>query len=266
MSKKVITPKIEQYIRQNYLKQSSRKIANTLGISKSAVLSFLKRNNLVVPLEIRKKWQHSNKKKPYTKKEQSYIIKHIATKSIKKIALELGRSSTTCREECHRLGLSEIIEQKKQASRYKPGCIPHSKGKKAEEFMNKETLAKFKANQFKKGNVPHNAIPEGTEVQRKDSRGRYYTLIKVPGTRKLQYKHRVVWQSHFGNIPPGHNIIFKDGDTSNCSIENLKCVSNEELMQMNSYHDLPPSIKELIHLKSAITRQINKHSNHERKN
>lgn len=260
MSKTVITPTIAKYIEQNYLKESSRIIASKFGISKTAVLNFKKKKVLVVPKTIIDLWKSTHLKKPYNELEQNYIIKHIATKTIKEIALDLGRSSTTLSEECHRLGLTEVIDYKKQASRYKPGHVPHSKGKKMTDFMSPETVAKFKSNQYKQGSVPHNALSNGTEVFRKDTKGRVYVLIKVPEHRRLQYKHRLVWELNYGEIPSSHNIIFKDGDPFNCNIENLQCVSNVELMKMNSFHDLPPDLKELIYLKSAISRQINKYS------
>lgn len=40
--------------------------------------------------------------------------------------------------------------------------------------------------------------------------------------------HRQVWMDHYGEIPPGHHIHHKDGDTENNSIENLECVSPKD--------------------------------------
>jgi HNH endonuclease len=260
MAKTVITSQKGKYILSNYLKFPSRKIARKLKVSKTAVLGFLKRNNLTVPLELISLWKSSDRTKPYTKKEHQYIKVNIAQKSIKQIALELGRSSTTLQKEVHVIGLTDIIEQKKRDSYIQKGNIPPNKGKKLEDFMNPETLRKFKANQYKKNNIPHNALPEFAEVERQDKTGRIYVLIKVPGQRTLQLKHRVVWElNHKRKVPEKHKIIFKDGNTKNFLIENLECISYEEQMIKNSLHKYPEDLKEILFIKSAVTRQINKH-------
>lgn len=40
--------------------------------------------------------------------------------------------------------------------------------------------------------------------------------------------HRMNWEKENGPIPPGHVIRFKDGNTMNCAIENLECISRKE--------------------------------------
>lgn len=57
--------------------------------------------------------------------------------------------------------------------------------------------------------------------------GRDIIHIKVDGAF-VPY-HRYVWEQEHGEIPKGHNISFKDGDISNCDIDNLECISNAEL-------------------------------------
>jgi hypothetical protein len=41
------------------------------------------------------------------------------------------------------------------------------------------------------------------------------------------FLHRIVWIEHKGQIPPGHQVMFRDGDRGNCAIENLYCVSRQ---------------------------------------
>lgn len=57
-----------------------------------------------------------------------------------------------------------------------------------------------------------------------------YLFVKVThdgrADKKWKLKHRVVWESVHGKIPEGHIILFLDGDTKNCDIENLACVPN----------------------------------------
>lgn len=57
-----------------------------------------------------------------------------------------------------------------------------------------------------------------------------YLFVKVThdgrADKKWKLKHRVVWESVHGKIPEGYIILFLDGDTKNCDIENLACVPN----------------------------------------
>lgn len=257
--KTVVTPEKEKYIRQNYLKKPSRDLAADLNISKTAILKFLKRSGLEVPAQVVTDWRKRKAvPRPFTDEENQYIIDNIETLSTKVIALKLKRCKSKVRHQAKKLGLEHILIRKSIESRIKPGTTPPKKGKKLEEFMKPDTLAKFKANMFKKGNIPHNALPEGSETYRKDSKGNIYTLIKLPGARKLKYKHVYLWEKHNGNVPKGFNVVFKDCNTQNCVIENLECISNEELMQRNTVHNYPPELKELMYIKARITREINK--------
>ena len=56
-------------------------------------------------------------------------------------------------------------------------------------------------------------------------------MIKLPdGTTKLE--HRLVWEQHYGPIPPGGVIHHKNGDGRDNRVENL------ELMQRASHSSL----------------------------
>lgn len=104
---------------------------------------------------------------------------------------------------------------------YKKGSIPWNKGKRGCMGANKTS--------FKKGNRPKNWKPIGTE---RIIDG--YTFIKIADPRKWALKHRIIWEEyHKKNIPRGSVIIFADGDKSNLSIENLICVTKNELKVLN---------------------------------
>ena len=92
--------------------------------------------------------------------------------------------------------------------------------------MSEETYEKVKHTFFKKGHLPH--------------------------------KHRYLWEQAHGTIPKGYNIIFKNGNTLNCCLENLVCVSNEELMQKNTIHRYPNELKTAIKQISKIKKQLTK--------
>lgn len=262
MPKPAITPERAQYILDNYLKESSVQIAKRFGISKAPVLKFLKQHDLSVPKEIVSEWiRRKSVGKPLTESQIKYIHKNIHTKSIKEIAKHLKRCNSRTGKEIRALGYSDFIDQRSKDSCFQKGNIPPSAGKKIEEYMNPEQLANFRKNQYKKNQIPHNAHPVGTETKRTDAYGRTYVFIKVEGERTMLWKHRVVWEQHHGKkIPDKHNIIFKDGNTMNVTIDNLECISNAELRRRNSTGFYPKEIQELYRLQGQITRQINKYN------
>jgi hypothetical protein len=111
-------------------------------------------------------------------------------------------------------------------TRFKPGLIPWNKGKKG---INYEGM---KATQFKKGNKAHNWVPIGSERINGDG----YVDVKVDDG-KLQKnwkgKHILIWEAANGPVPPGHVVIFGDGDKMNVVLENLVLVSRAQLVRMN---------------------------------
>ena len=124
------------------------------------------------------------------------------------------------------------------------------------EYMSEEQLAKTKATRFKKGHIPKNHKPVGYERITRDG----YIEVKTAEPNVFELKHRLVWIEHNGEIPPGYNIQFKDGNRQNVSIENLYMISrSEQLKKENSlYARYPEDVQYLIKLKGALNRQINK--------
>ena len=126
--------------------------------------------------------------------------------------------------------LSSLLGRKKiktgTTGCFRKGFIPWNKGKKGYMGANKTS--------FKKGNKPKNWRPVGSE--RIDDEG--YTLIKVSNEggmlKRWALKHRVVWEQHHKKkIPKGSVIIFADGNKNNLNIENLICVTRNELKVLN---------------------------------
>ncbi|MHB9305057.1 HNH endonuclease signature motif containing protein [Fusobacterium polymorphum] len=160
--------------------------------------------------------------------------------------------------------LSSLLSRKKintgTLGRFKKGFIPWNKGKKGYMGANKTS--------FKKSNKPKNWRPVGSE--RIDNEG--YTLIKVSNEgsmwQRWALKHRVVWeQYHKKKIPKGSVIIFADGNRNNLDIDNLICVTRDELNVLNKCR-LISSVPELtktglniakIKIKLAELRKENKY-------
>ena len=132
---------------------------------------------------------------------------------------------------------------------FKKGSTPWNKGLKGYMGANKTS--------FKKGNIPINHKAIGSERITRDG----YIEIKVAEPNKWQLKHRYVWEQHYGEIPKGCNIIFLDKDTTNTDIENLACVSREELLIINNNKLIKDDVelaKAGVNLSKLIA-SINKH-------
>lgn len=116
--------------------------------------------------------------------------------------------------------------------RIKKGNIPANKGKKWDEYMSKESQIKAMKTLFKKGNISPNSVPVGTERKTKGG----YIKIKVKDgelNKNWKFKHRYIYEQHYGSIPENCKIIFLDGNKYNFDINNLKMVSKAEELIMN---------------------------------
>jgi hypothetical protein len=145
------------------------------------------------------------------------------------------------------------------AFRFKKGQVPANKGLRSPGWFS----GRMRETQFKKGDrtgaAARNWRPIGTVLI--DSDG--YQRIKVREHRGGEHSgfgntkiwpllQRYVWERARGPIPPGHAVIFKNGDKQDCVIGNLECLSRAELMRRNTIHRLPAPLKEVIMLKATI--------------
>ena len=118
-------------------------------------------------------------------------------------------------------------------TKFRKGVRSHNAGKKIEEFMSPEQIEHFKATQYTKGHRSKNSVPVGTITWRDG-----YLLIKYQdfhGVKNFMPLHRFIWQQANGPIPKGYKIYFKDGDRSNCKLENLDIVKNSVLTAANRW-------------------------------
>lgn len=140
------------------------------------------------------------------------------------------------------------------ACRFQKGHVPANKGVKGISYPGME------ATQFKKGQHPHTWKPIGTERLSKEG----YLQRKVTDTgyppRDWVGVHILLWRENHGEIPAGHKVVFKDRNKQNIAIENLELLSNAEMMKRNSFHNYPKEVAQLIQLRGAVQRQINKRS------
>jgi len=204
---------------------------------------------------------------PYAKREIARIIRdYYPNLPTRVLALATGLTEAQIYSRAQAMGVKKSPEFREQllkaeakklmesgkAHRFVKGQVPPNKGKK----MPPEVYEKVKPTMFSAGHKPHNTKHDGHISIRRDKNGRDYAHIRVrEGVYKLL--HRVIWEEHNGPIPDGYLVVFKNGDTMNCTLENLELITREENMKRNSIiNKYPPELVQAIRLNGALKRRI----------
>ena len=95
---------------------------------------------------------------------------------------------------------------------------------------------------FKTGHVPANRKWDGALTVRR-TKGRAYLWVRVAKNNWEMYS-RYLWKAWHGPIPPGHVVIFKNGDAMDCRPENLSVIS----MAANARRNADPAKSRRSHL------------------
>ena len=246
-----------KYIKKNRLEISGNKMAKHIGVSKNVVNRYMRFNGLAVSKEIHYSFVSKSKigktsSTPATDKllKELYLIV-----PGKQLAKQLNRSYTFVRGRLKQLELvipRDIIEDRIRVARFQQGSISFNTGKKQTEYMTAEAIEKTAKNQFKKGHVPPNTRSDGELSDRVDKSGYTYRYIRI-SLSKWELYHRYVWQQANGTIPSGSLLTFKDGNSLNCTLENLEVMTKSENAYRNraKFLNLP---KELQTTKRLITK------------
>ena len=205
----------------------------------------------------------------YTLADIQYIQANYAEVSAQEIANHIGVTKRGIYAIARKLGLYKSKEYVARvsreramdpshggvATRYQPGHVPFTKGRRQEDYCTPEAIARSARTRFKVGNKPKNWRPIGSERVTVDG----YCEIKVEeGLRGWRLKHRIEWEKHHGKVPKGYRLSFRDGDKQNCDIGNLYLVSVADVMRNNTMHNFPEDLREVIHIRSRIRRELNK--------
>lgn len=105
--------------------------------------------------------------------------------------------------------------------RFVKGLVPANKGK--------HTGGGPEETRFDIGHKPYNTLPVGTRVKKSDG----YWAVKTAEPNVWEQIHRRIWEGHNGKIPPGHVVIFGDGNKDNLDVNNLILVTKKQLVRMN---------------------------------
>ena len=197
----------------------------------------------------------------------AYIVEHYATMSSYEIASKLDMSKTTVTAVAHRHGIRKSREWIAERARmrtldpnhggraflFQKGHTPHTKGKRAEEWMSPEGLARSAASRFKKGQRPSTWKPLGSERINVDG----YIEVKVAEGKPWRHKHRLMWEEAHGTVPDGYMVSFIDGNKQNCVLDNLYLITKTDNLRKVSVNNYPDDVREVIHMRAVLKRHIN---------
>ena len=177
------------------------------------------------------------KKRLWTERETAYLCRHYADTPMEVLESKLRRKRSGIWAKAAQLGLRKSAEYwtelgrkvssspKSIACRYAKGHESANKGKRIEEYMSAEAIAKCSRTRFKPGHVPHNTREMGSESLHADG----FVYLKTEDGIVL--KHRYVWEQAHGPIPDGYVVTFADGDRTNCDLSNLRLITREDVIR-----------------------------------
>ena len=218
------------------------------------------------------KSRHINKPREVWSQEQIALLhEHYPHKRTDAIVSIIGKSVYAIYNKVAALGLKKTPEylvspetcrlrrghdHPGKSTQFKKGLIPHNKGVKG------ITYPGCVATQFKKGVRQGVAIklyqPIGAERISKDGYLQRKINDDMPPQKRWRGVHIIVWEEVNGPLPKGHAVTFRDGDKKNITYTNLELVSRADLMKRNTIHNYPKEIAQLVQLRGAVQRKINR--------
>lgn len=252
MSRTFWTPEEDDTLRREYGQMPTRDLAVLMGRS----IMSIRGRAVKLGIQTGRYW---------TEAESAEFVRLYPDMDTPSLAAHFGRSIDAIYNHAFLLNLHKSADYKAalqartnqrltengKAHRFHSAQTPWNKGKKGwcGEGCDKT--------QFKKGQRPHTWRPLGSERISKDG----YLERKITdlqGVKNYRAVHLILWESVNGPLPPGHAVIFKDGNKQNINLDNLLLVTRAELMLRNTRHRLPPELNAVIQLRGVLNRIINK--------
>ncbi|WP_110636305.1 HNH endonuclease signature motif containing protein [Salinicola salarius] len=196
----------------------------------------------------------ANNGKPWSESDLQALEKHYPDTANATLANIFRRSESSIKNTAQMRGLkkSDAFMEANRPGQFRKGQQPWNKGK------HHVAGGRSAETRFKPGQRTNTWKPIGTERVTPD--GILQRKVSDTGYTPRDWKavHAIVWEENNGPIPPGHLVRFKNGNRRDFDPDNLELVSRRENMIRNSLHRYPKEIVQVIQLRGAITRQINK--------
>ncbi len=225
------------------------------------------------------------KRRFWTKRDIAVLRRDYPNKDTKLLAARLKRTVIGCYQQAQLAGIRKsaaYIERKKAkeretlrksgaAHRFHKGHVPANAGLRRPGY----SPGRMRETQFKKGQRSGIAAAHWVPVGslRVNADGYFDRKVRddVLPQKRWACVHRLIWIEAHGPIPPGHAVTFRPGRRTTVldkiTLDALEIVSRQDLMRRNSYHtNYPKEIGELIQLRGAVQRQINRRARLEKQN
>lgn len=154
-------------------------------------------------------------------------------------------------------------ERRGSSGEFRPGHVPANKGLRRPGWG----PGRMKETQFRKGErhgmAAQRYCPVGTERLNEDGYRERKVSDGQPFHRRWRFVHLLVWEAAHGPVPKGHAIVFVNGDKTDIRLENLACLSRADLMRRNTVHNYSAPIPQLVQLRGALQRKINRRTRRE---
>lgn len=208
----------------------------------------------------------------WTDAELEILRRNYPHEQTRLIAQQLGRTESTTYQKALKLGLHKSAEYlaSPAACRLDGKIGSAHRFHKGQASWNKGTHwtagGRSAETRFKPGQLSGRARqllkPLGTMRVNADGYLDQKITNEGSGGRRWKAVHRLVWEREHGPVPAGHVVVFKPGRRTTkfeeITLDAVELVTREELMQRNTVHRYPKPIAQLIQLKGAVQRQINK--------
>lgn len=259
MGKKIYTDEMIEFVRKLNLTHTHKSIAELFNEKfghevqvTPAKIAALKERNGIRKTKGRK--TSHNKGKGLLKDVHVEFICKEAHKYSNQELVDAIEKEFGIRPTIHMVKHYKFVNQVKSKTngRFKKGNIPWQAGTKG--------LFKPNRTSFKKGDLPVTTHPLGAEAV---MGGILYVKtdekpINGSGRNTLVNwtpKHRILWEEAYGEVPKKSIFIYKDGDRSNVTLDNLICIPRSEAMIFYT-HGLSSDDPEANELGVEISRLI----------
>lgn len=181
--------------------------------------------------------------KAWTPELDDWLREHYPHHPTAELAEQLGRTVGALHQRASRLGLHkthDLVSRLCSESSSKPRRVSPAS----------------RRTQFRAGQQPRNTEPLGAESW--TSNGYRVRKVAHHGKQHERWRpvHHLVWEEHYGEIPDGYIIAFRDGDQTNVSIQNLELISKAQRMHQNSVWRYPQPLAEAMRMLGQHRRRI----------
>ncbi|HEX2868775.1 MAG TPA: HNH endonuclease signature motif containing protein [Ignavibacteriales bacterium] len=189
----------------------------------------------------------------WTPEQIRFVKENFETMPWKTMVKELGlNSATPLMSLKKRLGLKRSKKNNKQIildSRFKKGHKP--------VYLVPKGTRLSPATEFKKGHIPKNTLYDGCIIIRSDHKkrnGRKYKWIRISQGKWVPL-HKHIWEKKHGKVPKGKILSFKNGDSLDVRLGNLKLITRAENVRSNfNPKKLSAAMKKLWKANHHLTR------------